>query len=44
LYIYTVVIEAAVLQAKYATTDTKEEFWASWKRKNTADTEGLLMI
>ncbi|RAR51065.1 type I restriction endonuclease subunit R [Flavobacterium lacus] len=32
LYIYSqLLISLACFQAKYATTDTKEEFWASWK-------------
>jgi type I restriction enzyme R subunit len=32
LYIYSqLLLSLATLQAKYATTDTKEEFWASWK-------------
>jgi type I restriction enzyme R subunit len=34
LYIYSqLLLSIATLQAKYATTDTKEEFWASWKEK-----------
>lgn len=32
LYLYTqLLLSVATLQAKYATVDTKEEFWASWK-------------
>ena len=32
LYIYSqLLLSIATLQAKYATTDTREEFWASWK-------------
>jgi type I restriction enzyme, R subunit len=32
LYVYSqVLLGTACLQAKYATTDTKEEFWAAWK-------------
>jgi type I restriction enzyme R subunit len=35
LYIYSqILLSIATLQAKYATTDTKEEFWASWKEGN----------
>jgi type I restriction enzyme R subunit len=35
LYIYSqLLLSIATLQAKYATTDTKEEFWASWKEKS----------
>ena len=35
LYIYSqLLLSISTLQAKYATTDTKEEFWASWKEKN----------
>lgn len=36
LYVYSqLLLSLSVSQAKYATTDTKEEFWASWK-----ETEG----
>ncbi len=39
LYIYSqLLLSLATLQAKYATTDTKEEFWASWK-ESAAETE-----
>lgn len=39
LYIYSqLLLSLACFQAKYATTDTKEEFWASWK-ENNGDTE-----
>ena len=32
LYIYSqLLLSLATFQAKYATTDTKEEFWASWR-------------
>lgn len=32
LYVYSqLVLSLATIQAKYATTDTKEEFWANWK-------------
>jgi len=35
LYIYSqLLLSIATLQAKYATTDTKEEFWATWKEKS----------
>ena len=34
LYVYSqLVLSIATLQAKYATTDTKEEFWATWKEE-----------
>jgi len=34
LYVYSqLVIAAACFTAKYATTDTREEFWASWKEE-----------
>lgn len=34
LYIYgQILLSLATTQAKYGTTDTKEEFWASWKEK-----------
>lgn len=39
LYIYSqLLLSLATLQAKYATTDTKEEFWASWK-ESAVETE-----
>ena len=39
LYIYSqLLLSLATLQAKYATTDTKEEFWASW-RESKDETE-----
>lgn len=42
LYIYSqLLLSISTLQAKYATTDTKEEFWASWK-ENTTETEGII--
>lgn len=32
LYVYSqLLLSIATLQAKYATTDTKEEFWSAWK-------------
>ena len=35
LYIYSqLLLSISNFQAKYATTDTKEEFWASWKEHN----------
>lgn len=35
LYIYTqILISTSLLEAKYATTNTKEEFWAVWKEKD----------
>jgi len=34
LYVYSqLLLSLATLQAKYATTDTKEEFWAAWKEE-----------
>lgn len=42
LYIYSqLLLSIATLQAKYATTDTKEEFWASWK-ESKEDTENAI--
>lgn len=42
LYIYSqVLLSLATLQAKYATTDTKEEFWASWKESKD-ETENVI--
>ncbi len=39
LYIYSqLLLSLATFQAKYATTDTKEEFWASW-RESKEETE-----
>jgi type I restriction enzyme R subunit len=35
LYVYSqVLLSIATLQAKYATTDTKEEFWSTWKEEH----------
>jgi type I restriction enzyme R subunit len=35
LYVYSqLLLSVATLQAKYGTTDTKEEFWATWREKN----------
>ncbi|GGH59274.1 type I restriction enzyme R subunit [Filimonas zeae] len=38
LYAYSqLLLACATLQAKYATTDTKAEFWASWKEEKEDD-------
>ncbi|OYU79940.1 MAG: restriction endonuclease subunit R [Flavobacterium sp. BFFFF1] len=38
LYVYSqLLMGLAVSQAKYATTDTKEEFWAAWKETESYD-------
>ena len=35
LYVYSqLLLSVSTLQAKYATTDTKEEFWSTWKEEN----------
>lgn len=35
LYVYSqLLLSVSTLQAKYATTDTKEEFWSAWKEEN----------
>lgn len=45
LYIYSqLLLSIATFQAKYATTDTKEEFWASWKEENTENERELIEI
>ncbi|MDQ6528938.1 HsdR family type I site-specific deoxyribonuclease [Flavobacterium sp. LHD-85] len=37
LYVYSqVLIATSLLEAKYATTNTKEEFWAVWKEKEAS--------
>jgi type I restriction enzyme R subunit len=42
LYIYSqLLLSIATLKAKYATTDTREEFWASWK-ESKEDTENAI--
>lgn len=39
LYIYSqLLLSVSTLQARYGTTDTKEEFWATWREEN-ADRE-----
>jgi type I restriction enzyme R subunit len=39
LYIYSqLLLSVSMLQARYGTTDTKEEFWAAWREEN-ADRE-----
>lgn len=44
LYVYSqLVLSLATIQAKYATTDTKEEFWANWK-EDKENTEELTEI
>jgi len=45
LYAYSqLLLACATLQAKYATTDTKAEFWASWKEETEYDnTLGALL-
>lgn len=38
LYLYSqLLLSVACLQARYATTDTKEEFWATWKEETATD-------
>lgn len=38
LYIYSqLLLGISLLQAKYATTDTKEEFWAIWREEGAKD-------
>lgn len=35
LYIYSqLLLSVSMLQARYGTTDTKEEFWATWREEN----------
>lgn len=42
LYVYSQILMAtSLLEAKYATTNTKEEFWAIWKEKETQFIDGL---
>jgi type I restriction enzyme, R subunit len=39
LYVYSqLLLSTSTLQAKYATTDTKEEFWAAWKEEKHENT------
>ncbi len=45
LYIYSqMLLSLATLQAKYATTDTKEEFWASWRESNEETEENIFEL
>ncbi|OFX29498.1 MAG: restriction endonuclease subunit R [Bacteroidetes bacterium GWA2_32_17] len=43
LYVYSqILLSVSTLHAKYATTDTKEEFWSTWKEdKNTEIESGI---
>ncbi|GIZ09364.1 type I restriction endonuclease subunit R [Flavobacterium sp. UMI-01] len=42
LYIYSqVLLATSLLETKYATTNTKEEFWAVWKEKDNSYIENL---
>lgn len=41
LYVYSqLLLSVSVLQAKYATTDTKEEFWSVWKEQKNGQLTG----
>lgn len=43
LYVYSqLLLSIATLQAKYATTDTKEEFWGNWKEQGDDKGKGKL--
>lgn len=43
LYVYSqLLLSPATLQAKYATTDTKEEFWSTWKEQADNDSKEKL--
>lgn len=45
LYVYSqILLSLATLQAKYATTDTKEEFWATWKEKDEGEDQQLMKL
>ncbi|WP_217605556.1 type I restriction endonuclease subunit R [Chitinophaga sp. GbtcB8] len=45
LYAYSqLLLACATLQAKYGTTDTKAEFWASWKEEETEDNHELEVL
>lgn len=40
LYFFSqILLSLSTLQAKYATTDTKEEFWSTWKEDKGSDTK-----
>ncbi len=42
LYVYSQILMAtSLLETKYATTNTKEEFWAVWKEKEVQFIDGL---
>lgn len=42
LYVYSqVLLATSLLETKYATTNTKEEFWAIWKEKETQFIDSL---
>ena len=45
LYVYSqILLSLSLLQAKYATTDTKEEFWSVWREKKLITNNELLTI
>ena len=45
LYVYSqLLLSVATLQAKYATTDTKEEFWSAWKEQGDKGKEALKQL
>jgi len=40
LYVYSqLLLSTSTLQARYATTDTKEEFWSAWKEEKNPEAE-----
>lgn len=45
LYVYSqLLLSLATLQAKYATTDTKEEFWAAWREQGDNEKGNLKQL
>ncbi|CAM2776241.1 type I restriction enzyme, R subunit [Flavobacterium succinicans] len=45
LYVYSqILLATSLVEAKYATTNTKEEFWAVWKEKDNSFLEKLEAI
>jgi type I restriction enzyme, R subunit len=45
LYVYSqLLLSISTLQAKYATTDTKEEFWSAWKEEKKPDIEPAVQL
>lgn len=43
LYVYSqLLLSIATLQSKYATTYTKEEFWATWKEQNITESKVII--